>query len=135
MSFQTKTINSIEISFDKEQTSNYQKESSEPCDCRYCRNYYSNIKKNTELTQFLRNFGLNYNFSEEIFSFDSNEDKTLIHHKGCYAVFGKINGEDFSFEDYGVEITFEKGASIPSSRKSDFFWINIEADFTNILDH
>lgn len=134
MSLDTKFINGIQVFFDRKQTSNDRNETNQPCDCQWCRNYYANIDKNTELTKFLSEFGIDYNYSDEIFSFELNEDKTLVHHICCYHVIGKINGEDFSLDKYGVKITFEKGESFPPKQKSEFFWIKIETDFPYMID-
>ena len=49
-------------------------------------------------------------------------------------IFGKIEGEEFEFEKFGVKITFQKGASVPCDRTGEYFWICIEGDFPYILD-
>ena len=69
-----------------------------------------------------------------IFCFLGNDNDALIHHEGYYSVFGKIEGEEFEFEKFGVKITFQKGASVPCDRTGVYFWICIEGDFSYILD-
>ena len=80
-------------------------------------------------------FGVDYNCTEEVFSWDLENDKdSLIHHEGYYGVFGKIEGEEFEFEKFGVKITFQKGASVPCDRTGEYFWICIEGDLPYILE-
>lgn len=135
MSLQTVEINSAKITFDKEKTIEYRTDMNNPCDCQNCRNYYKHIENNTELVGFLSGFGVDYNFTEEVFSWDLGNDKdSLIHHEGYYGVFGKIEGEKFDFERFGVKITFQKDASVPCDRTGDYFWICVEGDFPYILD-
>ena len=135
MSLQTVEINSVKINFDKEKTKEYRTDFNKPCDCQRCRNYYKHIEENKKLVEFLNNFGIDYYCTEEVFSWDlENDNNSLIHHEGCYAVFGKIEGEDFDFEKFGVKITFQKGASVPCNRSEEYFWICIEGDFSYILD-
>ena len=135
MSLQTIEIKSEKITFDKEKTKAYRTDFNKPCDCQGCRNYYKNVGNNLELVAFLSEFGVDYNCTEEVFSWDLGNDKdSLIHHEGYYGVFGKIEGEEFEFEKFGVKITFQKGASVPCDRTGDFFWICIERDFPYILD-
>ena len=80
-------------------------------------------------------FGVDYNCTEEVFSWDlGNDEDSLIHHEGYYGVFGKIEGEEFEFEKFGVKITFQKGASVPCDRTGEYFWICIEGDLPYILE-
>ncbi len=135
MSLQTIEINSVKISFDKDKTKEYRTDLNTPCDCQDCRNYYKHIEENKGLLEFLCGFGIDYNCTEEVFSWDRGNDKdSLIHHEGYYGVFGKIEGEEFDFEKFGVKITFKKGASVPCDRTGEYFWICIEGDFLYILD-
>ena len=135
MSLQTVELCSVEITFDKGKTKEYRTDFNKPCDCQECRNYYKHVGNNLELVAFLNEFGIDYNCTEEVFSWDLGNDKdSLIHHEGYYGVFGKIEGEEFEFEKFGVKITFQKGASVPCDRTGDYFWICIEGDFPYILD-
>ena len=135
MSLQTVKINSAKIIFDKEKTREYRTDFNKPCDCQDCRNFYKHIESNSELVEFLRGFGIDFNCTEEVFSWDLGNDKdSLIHHEGYYGVFGKIEGEEFDFEKFGVKITFQKGAFVPCDRTGEFFWICVEGDFLYILD-
>lgn len=70
MSFQTIEINSVKIIFDKEKTKEYRTDFNKPCDCQDCRNYYKHIENNSELVEFLSGFGIDYNCTEEVFSWD-----------------------------------------------------------------
>lgn len=134
MSLQTIEINNVKISFDKEKTKEYRTDFNKPCDCQYCRNYYKHIENNPELVEFLSGFGINFDCTEEVFSWDwGNDSNSLIHHEGYYGVFGNIEGEEFDFEKFGVKITFQKGATVPCDRTGDYFWICIEQDFPYIL--
>ena len=135
MSLQSVEINSVKITFDKEKTKEYRTDFNKPCDCQNCRNYYKHIEENKKLVEFLSEFGIDYNCTEEVFSWDlGNDEDSLIHHEGCYGVFGKIEGEEFEFEKFGVKITFQKGASVPCDRTGEYFWICIEGDFPYILE-
>ena len=135
MSLQTVEINSVKITFDKEKTKEYRTDFNKPCDCQDCRNYYRHIENNIELVEFLSGFGIDYNCTEEVFSWDlENHSDTLIHHEGYYGVFGKIEGDEFDFEKFDVKVTFKKGASVPCDRTGEFFWICIEGEFPYILD-
>ena len=135
MSLQTTEINSVKIVFDKDKTKEYRTEFNKPCDCQNCRNYYKHIEENKELVEFLCGFGIDYNCTEEVFSWDwKNHSDSPIHHEGYYGVFGRINGEEFDFEKFGVKITFQKTASIPFDRTGEYFWICIEGDFPYILE-
>ena len=137
MSFQTIEINSVKITFDKEKTKGHRTEFNKPCCCQDCRNYYKHIENNSELVEFLSGFGIDYNCTEEVFSWDlENNNEPLIHHEGYYGVFGEFEGEEFYFEKFGVKITFAKGACVPCDRHGhgEYFWIYIEADFPYILD-
>lgn len=135
MSLRTIEINSIRIEFDKEKTNEYRTSFNKPCDCQDCRNYYQHIKNNIELAEFLCGFGVEYNCTEEVFSWDLGNNKdSLIHHEGYYGVFGRIEGDEFEYENFGVKISFQKGASVPCDRTGEYFWICIENDFPYILD-
>jgi len=137
MSLQTIEINSVKIVFDKEKTKEHRTAMNNPCDCQDCRNYYRHIENNIELVEFLSGFGIDYNCTEEVFSWSwdlENHSDTLIHHEGYYGVFGKIEGDEFDFEKFGVKISFQKGASVPCDRAGEYFWICIEGDFLYILD-
>ena len=135
MSLQSVEINSVEITFDKGKTKGYRTDFNKPCDCQECRNYYKHVGNTLELVAFLNEFGIDYNCTEEVFSWELGNDKdSLIHHEGYYGVFGKIEGEEFEFEKFGVKITFQKGASVPCDRTGEYFWICIEGDFPYILD-
>lgn len=134
MSLQTIEINSVKIEFDKEKTKEYRTDFNKPCDCQDCRNYYKHIQNNVKLVEFLSDFGIDYNCTEEVFSWDLGNDKdSLIYHEGYYGVFDKIEGEEFDFEKFGVKITFAKGASVPCDRTGEYFWIYVEGDFPYIL--
>lgn len=134
MALQIIEINSVKINFDKEKTLNHRTEFNQPCDCQDCRNFYNHVENNLELVKFLSDFGIDYNCAEEVFSWDLTDDKdSLIHHEGYYGVFGKIEGDEFSFEKYGVKITFAYGAPVPCNRTGDYFWLIIEGDFPYIL--
>ena len=134
MSLQTIEINSVKITFDKEKTKEYRTDFNKPCDCQECRNYYKHVENNLELVEFLNRFGIDYNCTEEVFSWDLGNDDSLIHHEGYYGVFGKIEGEEFDFGKFGVKITFQKGAFVPCDRIGEYFWICIEGDYPYILD-
>ena len=132
MSLETKEINSVKIIFDKEKTIEYRANS---CICQYCRNFYKHIENNTELVAFLNDFGIDYKCDDDVFSWDWGNDKdSLIHHEGYYGVWGRIEGDDFEFEKYGVKMTFQKKASLPYDRPDECFWIRIEGDFPFILE-
>lgn len=135
MSLKTIEINNVKIFFDKDKTKDYRTDFNKPCDCQDCRNYYKHIQNNDELVEFLNSFGIDCNCTEEVFSWDLGDDiNSLIHHEGYYGVFGKIEGEEFNFEKYGVKIAFQKGASVPCDRTGEYFWICIEGEFPYILD-
>lgn len=129
-----KTIeqNGIKIIYDKEKTEMHLTEYNQSCDCQDCRNFYENVKRNTELTAFLEQFGVHYKYSEEIFSWTI---ETPIHSEVYYGVYGVIDGEDISFEKFGVKISFtSQPVLFNHDRCGDYFWIVIEADFPYILD-
>lgn len=135
MALQTIEINSVKITFDKEETQKYRPGIGTPCGCQYCRNYYKNIENNTELVEFLSDFGVDVYSDDEIFSWDLGDSSdSLIHCQAYYGVFGKIEDRDFSFKNFGVKITFSKDASVPSYRTGEYFWICVEADLPYILD-
>ena len=128
-------MNSSKITFDQEKTKAYRTAFNKPCDCQDCRNYYKHIENNAELVEFLSGFGIDYNCTEEVFSWDwGNDGDSLIHHEGYYGVFGEIEGDEFDFEQYGVKIHFQKCASVPCDRTDPYFWISMEGDFPYILD-
>ena len=135
MSLQTAEINSVKIIFDSEKTKEHRTDINKPCDCQDCRNYYQHVGNNRELVEFLSGFGIDYHCAEDVFSWDwDNENDLFIHHEGYYGVFGKIDGEEFDFENYGVKITFAKGATVPCDRTGEYFWISVEGDFSYILE-
>ena len=135
MSLQTMEINSVKVTFDKDKTKAYRTDFNAPCDCQDCRNYYKHIENNKELVEFLNDFGIDHNCTEEVFSWDlGDRNDSLIHHEGNYGVFGEIVGEEFDFEKFGVRIKFQKGASVPCDREGAYFWICVEGDFPYILD-
>ena len=135
MSFEHVEIHSAIITFDKHKTKEYRTDYNRPCDCQDCRNYYKHIAKNRELVEFLTGFGIDYNCTEEVFSWDlGNDEDAFLHHEAYYGVFGKIEGEEFDFEKFDVKIAFQKDASIPYDRTGEFFWICIEGNFPYILD-
>ena len=132
MSLETKEINSVKIIFDIEKTKEYRAYS---CGCQDCRNFYKNIEKNTELVAFLNDFGIDYKCDDDIFSWDwGNEKDSLIHHEAYYGVWGRIEGDDFDYEKFGVKISFQKDASLPYDRPDECFWIRIEGDFPYLLE-
>ncbi len=134
MPLKTIEINSVKITFDIDKTKEYRTDFNKPCDCQDCRNFYKHIESNTELVDFLCEFGIDYNCTEEVFSWDwGNDTKSLIHHEGYYGIFGKLDN-DFSFEKYGVKIIFSKEASVPCDRSGEHFFIKIEGDFSYILE-
>ncbi|MDD6313168.1 MAG: hypothetical protein PUB08_06910 [Firmicutes bacterium] len=135
MPLKTIEINSIKLEFDKEKTKEYRTIFNMPCDCQNCRNYYEHVKNNFELVEYLSGFGIDFNCTEEVFSWNWGDDNdSLIHHEGYYGVFGRIEGEEFDFEKFGVKISFQKCASVPCDRTGEYFWICIEGDFPYILD-
>ena len=100
MYLQSVEINSVKITFDKEKTKEYRTDFNKPCDCQDCRNYYKHIEENKGLREFLCGFGIDYNCTEEVFSWDwENDNNSLIHHEGYYGVFGKIEGEEFDLKN------------------------------------
>ena len=135
MSLQSMEISGTKIFFDIEKTKNYRTEFNKPCDCQNCRNYYKHIENNPELIALLKDFGIDYRCDEDIFSWDIGETADCpVHHEGYYGVFGRIEGEEFELERYGVKIIFQKNASLPHDRTGEFFWICVEGDFSYILD-
>ena len=135
MSLQTMEINSTQIVFDKNKTKEYRTNYNNPCDCQDCRNYYKNIENNIELLDFLGKFGIDFNRAEEVISWDLDNNKnSLIHHEAYYGVFGNVEGEEFDFEKFGVEISFAKVVSVPNDREGEYFWICIKGDFTYVLE-
>lgn len=135
MSLQSIVINSVQITFDKDKTKEYRTNYNNPCECQNCRNYYKNIENNGALLEFLSDFGIDYKYTEEVFSWDlGNNSDSLIHHEGYYGVFGRIEGDGFSTEKFGTKIIFAKSANIPHDRQGDYFWICIDADFPYLLD-
>ncbi len=135
MSLNTTEINSAKIIFDKGKTKAYRNSFNSPCDCQGCRNYYKNIEDNNELIEFLNAFGIDYRYSDEVFSWElGDEISSFIHYEGYYGVFGCFDGDDFDYESFEVKITFSKGASVPHNRTGEYFWICIEGDFPYLLD-
>lgn len=132
---QTAEINSTKIVFDKNKTEKYRTNFNNTCDCQNCRNYYKNVENNRALLDFLKEFGIDFKHAEEVFSWSLSEDKnSLIHHEGCYGVFGNIEGEDFEFDKFGVRISFSEDAHVPCDREGEFFWICINGDFPYVLE-
>lgn len=87
------------------------------------------------MVAFLSGFGIDYPYTEEVFSWDlGNESDSLIHHEGYYGVFGSIEGGAFQFEQFGVKISFQKSAFVPCNKTGAYFWICIEGDFPYILN-
>ena len=135
MSLQTVEMNSVKIIFDQKKTKAHRTTMNSPCDCQDCRDYYKHVENNVELVEFLSGFGIDYNCTEEVLSWDlGNGMGSLIHHEGYYGVFGIIEGEEFDFEKFGVKITFQKCAAVPCDRNGEYFWICVEGDFSYILD-
>lgn len=135
MSLQTVEIHSTRIIFDEERTRVYRTDYNKPCTCQDCRNYFKCLENNTELAAFLNEFGIDYHCAEEVFSWNWDDNKdSLIHHEGYYGVFGRIEGEEFDLEKFGVKITFQKMASVPCDRTGDYFWICVAGEFPYILD-
>lgn len=128
---QTIEIRSAKVTFDKEKTKAYRTAFNQPCDCLYCRNYYREVGKNSELVAFLSNFGIDYSHTEEVFSWDVEKKRlSLIHCIGHYGVFGRLEAEDFAFEDFGVKISFQSNAMAPCDREEEYFWICVEGDIS-----
>ena len=135
MSWQTLIINDVKISFDKDKTKEHRTDFNRPCDCQDCRNYYKHMEQNKELLEFLGGFGVDYNCTEEVFSWDlENHSDGFIHHEGYYGIFGRIDGDEIKIEKFGVIITFQKGACVPCDRTGEYFWICVEGDFPYILN-
>lgn len=139
MSLQTTEINNVIITFDKEATQNYKTGFNEPCDCQDCRNFYKNIENNGALKEFLDEFGIDHRYTEEVFSWEKDY---LIHSEGYYSVFGGFDEEDFSFEKFGVNISFNRRATVPydkrtgvpHDRSGEYFWIIVSSDFPYVLE-
>lgn len=130
MPWQTIKINSAQIKFDRERTKEHRTDFNKPCECLECRNYYKHIENNIELVEFLSGFGVDYNCTEEVFSWKiENNRASLIHHEAYYGIYGKIEGEELYFEKFGVKIAFVKNESFPHDRVGEYFWICIEGDF------
>ena len=135
MPMQTITLENTTIVFDREKSLNYKTENNSPCSCQDCRNYYENIKNNPELISFLSGLGVDYNRPEGVFSYDIGEDAdSPIHSTAYYGVFGKIEGDEVNFQKFGVNISFEKGASVPNDREDESFWVAVEGDFPYVLE-
>lgn len=135
MSLQAIEINSFKIVFDRDKTKEYRTDFNKPCTCQDCRNYYKYIQNNPELVEFLSGLGIDYNCTEEVFSWDlGNDEDSLIYYEGYYGVFGKIESDKFVLDKYGVKITFVKDACVPCDRTGEYFWVCIEGDFPYILD-
>lgn len=135
VSLQTVEIRSIKIVFDAEKTKAYRTIGNEPCECLDCRNYRRNIGNNSELVAFLSGFGIDYNYAEEVLSWElENDGDPMIHYEAYYGVFGKIDGAEFDIEQFGVEIAFQKGAPVPCDRAGEYFWVCVSGNFPYIFD-
>ena len=135
MSINTTEINSVKITFDKEKTKAYRNSFNSHCDCQDCRNFYKNLEDNNELIEFLNIFGIDYQCSDEIFSWELGEESnSFIHYEGYYGVYGYFDGDDFNYENFGIKITFSKGASVPHNRTGEYFWVCVDGDFPYMLD-
>lgn len=135
MPMQTLTFENTTLVFDREKSINHKTENNSPCSCQDCRNYNENIKNNPELISFLSGLGVDFNRPEEVFSYDIGEDAdSLINSTAYYGVFGKIEGDEVHIQKFGVNISFEKGASVPNDREDEFFWVVVEGDFPYVLD-
>ncbi len=132
---QTLNLNGINITFDKEKTSSYRKDNLSSCTCEGCRNFYKTIKTNKELSDFLAQFGIDCEFTDEVFWYEMGKDDTFYYDSdGYYGVCGSFDGDEFSFEKYGVEISFLKMAELPVEREDEHFYIRIKGDFPLVLD-
>lgn len=132
MALQDLEINSTKILYDAQMTKAHRTEYNKPCDCQDCRNFYKLTEDNGELAAFLQAFGIDIECAEEVMSF--NVEGELIHHEAYYGVFGRIEGEDVKLQRFGVEISFLKGAAVPSFRTGEYFWICIQGDFPYVLE-
>lgn len=131
----TMEVHSVKVVYDKEKTENYRTEYNKPCICSMCQNYYRNIENNQELISFLSEFGIDYRYTEEIFSYDLGDKKdSWISSEAYYGVEGDFDGEGFSFEQCGLKISFVKGANIPHDRAGKYFWIIVNGVFPYILE-
>lgn len=132
---QTIIVNGVRVVFDKEKTSSYQKENISGCTCEGCRNFYKTIKLNNRLSEFLAQFGIDCEFTDEVFWYDMGKGDSFYYDSdGYYGVCGSFDGDDFSFEGYGVEISFVKTATLPVEREDEHFYIRIKGDFPLVLD-
>lgn len=128
-------INGIKFTFDKEKTMNHRTDYNKPCDCQNCRNFYKNLENNTELLKFLADFGVDYNFAEEVLSRQEyRNNEPYIHSEGYYGVEGTFDGDYLSFERFGVKIHFLKDECVPHDREDEYFFIEVEGDFPFVLD-
>ncbi|MBP3329361.1 MAG: hypothetical protein J6L89_00860 [Clostridia bacterium] len=132
---QTVKVNSRNITFEKEKTSSYQKANFSACTCEGCSAFRKAIESNKELSAYLEQFGIDYNFPDEVFWYDMGEDDALYYESdGYYGVCGFFDGDEFSFEKYGVTISFLKNAMLPVERDGEYFYISIKGDFPPASD-
>ena len=90
---------------------------------------------NTELSGFLAQFGINFNIADEVFWYEMGEgDLCYYDSDGYYGVTGLFEGDEFSFEKFGVTISFLKTAFLPVDREDEHFYIRIKGDFPLALD-
>ena len=143
MSLQTMEINSVKITFDKEQTKEHRTIMNNPCDCQDCRNYYQYVAGNRELVAFLDSFGVDYHCAEELMSFSLGEESdSEIHHIAFYTVVGTIEKEiKLEHDQFGMDISFEKAATDAFDRTAintdcpePYFWIVVEDIVPYVLD-
>lgn len=135
MAFQKIEINSTRILFDSEVTNGHRTDHNKPCDCQNCRNYYRIVEGNPELIAFLSDFGVEFHHTEEVMSWDlDNRPEGLIRHEAYYGVSGRLEGEETAIQRFGVEITFAKGAIVPTDLEGEYFWIRIAGDFPYVLE-
>ncbi len=132
---QTVTVNGTNVTFDKEKTSFYQKENISGCTCEGCRNFHKTVKINKELSCFLAQFGIDCELTDEVFWYDMGKGEAFYYDSdGYYGVCGDFDGNEFSFEKYGVEIFFLKTAELPVEREDEHFYIRIKGNFPLVLD-
>lgn len=135
MALQEIVINSTKLLFDAAATNGHRTEHNKPCDCQNCRNYYKIVEDNPELIAFLSDFGVDFYHTEEVMSWDlDNEQDGMIHHEAYYGVPGRLEGEEVVIQRFGVKIAFEKGAIVPTDLEGEHFWIRIEGDFPYVLE-
>lgn len=127
------SINSSKLIYDKEKTKTCGVKC-DPCDCRGCRNYFENIKANPKLCDFIKSFGLNPFRPDEViyFSLEDNNSSPLFY-EVYYGICGKIVGEEISFKEYGVDISFKKSVNLLTETSSDNFWLVINKNYPYVL--